>query len=93
MAREEEVTESPGGGTTTAPPPSGDGDLDLQSLSCSDLGNLLTIVDNVILLLKRQLDDTSKLRFLARRSIQVSLNTHLALKKGIQDQMDAKGCP
>jgi hypothetical protein len=97
VAHEEEITEPPTGGGTTTVPPSGtgtppDGDIDLMSLSCSDLKDLLTIVDNLILKLKAKYEDTPKLRWLTRRSIQHSIAAQLALRDGIKDAMGQKDC-
>ena len=97
MAREEELTEPPQGGGTTTAPPAGTGtapddDVDLMSLSCSDLKDLLTIVENLILRLKAKYEDTPKIKWLTRRAIQHSLSAQLALRDGIKDAMGQKDC-
>lgn len=97
MAKEETITEPPSGGTTTVPPSgsgtgTGDDDIDLMALSCGDLKDLLTVVDNLILKLKDRYDDTPKVKFIMRRSIQHSINAQLSLKEGILDAMGVKDC-
>jgi hypothetical protein len=97
MAKEHVITEPPPDRGTTTVPPSGTGtppddDIDLMSLSCGDLKDLLTIVDNLILKLKSKYDDTPKVRLIMRRSIMHALDAQLALKDGILDAMGQKRC-
>ena len=96
MAKEEVIDEGPSGGTTTTPP-SGTGtapsdDIDLMALSCGDLKDLLTVVENLILKLKSKYDDTPKVKFVARRALQHSMDAQMALAEGIRDAMGVKHC-
>jgi hypothetical protein len=99
MAREEEISEAPnGGGTTTVPSPpaegaSGNEDIDLQTLSCSELVGLFGIVRQQILDQIVLLEDTSRWRFLQRRTIQMTIDDLWRLANGIQYEHLDRGCP
>jgi hypothetical protein len=96
MAKQQVIEEGPTTDPTPTPGPSGgppDEDIDLMQLSCGELQDLWDLTVVTIMRLERQLEDTPKARFIQRRALVISMQTHMAMKTSIGAAMIDKNCP